>query len=256
MYDLVLDAIVLFFAVPVSMWNLRTFKQDKLNLAWIIPWSLLLFVDISSLEILLFGLGILLGYFTDIVGVIARKWWYPHYTNRLYSLSAGYGWGIITLIIFRLYFSISENLEDLISWGLLGIFLIIWIGAEIVRGQLNFSNPWLVMRTILTVLFLFMSNDILFLLVAAAGAVYLEVLGTALRIWIYYDKSPSYLHLGAGYAQLSYVCLLAANMVVNNIPPSIQQIFLLLILVILYVIDYSGINFSDKSIRKENINEI
>lgn len=244
MYDLVLDAIVLFFAVPLSMWNLRTFKKDRWNLAWIVPWSLLLFIEISPFEILLFVLGIVLGYLTDIVGVLGKKWWYPHYSTRLYSLSAGYGWGIITLIIFRFYFYIIENLADVISWILLGAFFFLWIGVEIVWGHPNLSNPWLLIRTVLTILFLLISNDILFLLVAAAGAVYLEVLGTSLRIWIYYDKAPSYLHLGAGYAQLSYVCLLIANLAINNILPSILQVVILLILVILYVMDYSGIKLS------------
>ncbi|MFW9777459.1 MAG: hypothetical protein ACFFE8_01315 [Candidatus Heimdallarchaeota archaeon] len=251
MYDLVLDAIVLFFAIPLSMWNLRTFKKDKWNLAWIIPWSLLLFIGISLFEILLFIMGIILGYLTDIIGVFGKKWWYPHYSNRLYSLSAGYGWGIITLIIFRLYFYIIEDSANIMSWILLAVFLFLWISAEIVWGQPNLSNPWLIIRTVLTILFLLISDDILFLLVAAAGAVYLELLGTSLRIWIYYDKAPSYLHLGAGYAQLSYVCFLIANLVTNNIFPSVQQIIILLMLVVLYIMDYSGIKLSIWENRKK-----
>ncbi|MFX0174267.1 MAG: hypothetical protein ACFE9L_20495, partial [Candidatus Hodarchaeota archaeon] len=173
---IVLDSIVLLFAVPVSMWVIRTTKQDKLNLAWIIPWSLLLFLNSNPLDILLFVLGLLLGYLTDIAGVLAGKWYYPHYDNRLYSLSAGYGWGIITLIIFRVYFIIVDNLVSF-GWFILIIFFIVWIVVEISRGNTSFSNHWLVIRTIISILFLLVSGDLLFLFVAATGAIYIEILG-------------------------------------------------------------------------------
>ncbi|MHA2298895.1 MAG: hypothetical protein ACXAEU_10205 [Candidatus Hodarchaeales archaeon] len=237
---IVLESMVLLFAVPVSMWVIRTTNQDKLILGWIVPWSLLLFINSNPLDILIFILGLFLGYITDIVGVFAGKWYYPHYDNRLYSLSAGYGWGIITLIIFRLYFTIIDNLASF-GWFILAIFLILWIIVEVTRGTTSFSNYWLVTRTVISLIFLFVSGDLLFVFVAAAVAIYIEVLGTHLKIWIYYDPSPSYLYLGTGYAQLSYLCLILANFFLFNVVPTFIQIILIIFLIFLYLIDYRRI---------------
>ena len=66
---IVLDSIVLYFAVPVSMWVIRTTKQDKLNLSEIIPRSLLLYINNNPIGILPFILGLFLGQITDIVGI-------------------------------------------------------------------------------------------------------------------------------------------------------------------------------------------
>jgi hypothetical protein len=252
---IVLDSIVLFFAVPVSMWVIRTTKQDKLNLAWIIPWSLLLFFNSNPLDILLFVLGVLLGYLTDIAGVLAGKWYYPHYDNRLYSLSAGYGWGIITLIIFRVYFIIVDNLV-LFGWIILSIFVVIWIVVEILRGNTSFSNHWLVIRTIISILFLLVSGDLLFLFIAAIGAIYIEILGTHLKIWIYYDPTPSYLYLGTGYAQLSYLCLVLANIFLFNYVPTLIQMIMISTLIILYLIDYRRIRLRQDSNGSKNNNNL
>lgn len=233
-----IDYIVLFFAVPCSMIIITTIKQDKWNLTWIIPWTSLLFIgDCSLSDLVLFMLGLGLGYFTDIAGVFARKWWYPHYKNRIYSLSAGYGWAIITLIIFRTYFYIQTTLEA-IQLGIFTIFGLMWLFVELKKGKTSFSTHLLTIRSFITVIFLFISGDIFFLFVAAIGAIFLEVLGTELKVWIYYDPSPSYLHLGTGYAQLSYLCLICTNYIVNQVHPTLMQTSLVAILILLYIVDY------------------
>jgi hypothetical protein len=234
------DLIVLFFAVPISMWIIRTTKQDKLNLAWIVTWSALLFVEITSLEILVFLFGLVLGILTDFAGVLAKKWWYPHYDERLYSFSAFWGWGIVTLIIYRIYIIIVDNLIEF-GWILLLIFIVSWIIVELWRGKTSFTNYLLIIRTFIIILFLTTSGDLLFLFVAAAGALYFEVLGTYLRIWIYYDPPPSYLYLGTGYAQLSYLCIITANFLIYSSIPNFIQITLIIILIFLYLLDYRNI---------------
>jgi len=242
-----IDYIVLFFSIPCSMIIITTIKQDKWNLTWIIPWSMLLFVgSCSNLDITLFLLGLILGYFTDIAGVFAKKWWYPYYTNRIYSLSAGYGWAIITLIIFRTYFFIQTNLMN-IQWVIFGIFGISWIIVELKKGETSFKTHWLTIRSFITVIFLFISGDIFFLFVASVGAIFIEVLGTELKVWIYYDSSPSYLHLGIGYAQLSYFCLMCANYIIEREIPSMLQLILIIILILLYIGDYNKISLHNRT---------
>lgn len=233
-----LDYVVLFFAVPCSMIIITTIKQDKWNLAWIVPWSLLLFIgDNTPFDVVLFILGLILGYFTDFAGVFSKKWWYPHYENRNFSFSAGYGWGLITLIIFRTYFFIQTNLKSMEVIVYI-IFGLIWFLVEIKKGETLISTHLLTIRSIITITFLFVSGDIAFLFVAAIGAIYLEVMGTELKVWIYYDSSPSYLHLGIGYAQLSYLCLVFTNFIISQEIPSDMQIVLIIMLVLLYIIDY------------------
>ena len=233
-----IDYIVLFYAVPCSMIIITTIKKDKWNLTWIFPWSLLLFIGNNSLfDIFLFILGLFFGYLTDIAGVYAKKWWYPHYHERTYSLSAGYGWGIITLIIFRTYFFIQNNLKEF-EWIIFGIFGLVWLLVELKKGKTSLLNYYLILRSFLTVVLLYISGEILFIFVAAVGAIFLEVLGTELRVWIYYDSSPSYIHLGTGYAQLSYLCYIGTNLIINRIDPSVLQILLVIILILLYLADY------------------
>ena len=94
------------------------------------------------------------------------------------------------------------------------------------------------MRAGVSILLLVVSNDILFLLVAAIGAVYIEVLGTELKIWIYYDFTPSYIYLGTGYAQLAYLCLLMAKFIVYDIAPMFIQLILIGLLIILFFTEY------------------
>jgi hypothetical protein len=246
-----IDYIVLFFAVPCSMIIITTIKQDKWNLTWIIPWTSLLFIgDCSFSDIVLFLLGLVLGYFTDITGVFAKKWWYPHYKNRIYSLSAGYGWAIITLIMFRTYFYIQTTLEN-VQLIVYAIFGLMWLFVELKKGRTSFSTHWLTIRSFITVIFLLISGDIFFLFVAAIGAIFLEVLGTELKVWIYYDPSPSYLHLGTGYTQLSYLCLIFTNYIVNQELPSILQTTLVAILILLYIVDYKKISrFNGTNIKE------
>jgi hypothetical protein len=222
------------------MWIIRTTKQDKLNLTWIVTWSILLFVDITTLEILVFIFRLILGILPDFAGVYAKKWWYPHYTERLYSFSAFWGWGIVTLIIYRIYSIIITNLLEF-GWILLLIFIISWILVELLRGKTSFTNYLLIIRTFIVLVFLSISGDLLFLFVAAAGALYFEVLGTHLKIWIYYDLNPSYLYLGTGYAQLSYLCIVIANAFVYGQIPNLLQILLIFFLFLLYLLDYKEI---------------
>ncbi len=246
-----IDYIVLFFAVPCSMIIITTIKQDKWNLTWIILWTSLLFIgDWSFSDIVLFMLGLVFGYFTDIAGVFAKKWWYPHYKNRIYSLSAGYGWAIITLIIFRTYFYIQTTLET-IQWIVYAMFGLMWLYVELKKGKTSYSTHWLTIRSLITVIFLFISGDIFFLFVAAIGAIFLEVLGTELKVWIYYDPPPSYFHLGTGYAQLSYLCLICTNFIVDQELPTFLQAFLLAALIILYIVDYKKISRSNGINLKE-----
>ncbi len=234
---IILDAWVLFFVVPVSMWIMKTFKKDMLTLLWIIPWSLLLFFDYSPYDMVLFILGLILGILTDLAGVLANKWWYPHYSNRIYSLSAFWGWGIITLAIFRFYNILIEG-NTSVGWIIILIFVIIWLTVEVKKGKTSLSNYWVALRGLITVFFLFISGDFLYLIVASVGAIYIEILGTELKIWIYYDITPSYIYLGTGYAQLSYFCVLITNFLILGIPPTILQIFLIILLVVLYVLEY------------------
>ncbi|MHA2074022.1 MAG: hypothetical protein ACW97X_05345 [Candidatus Hodarchaeales archaeon] len=233
-----LDYVVLFFAVPGSMIIITTIKQDKWNLAWIIPWSLLLFIgDNAPFDVALFILGLIIGYFSDFAGVKSEKWWYPEYKNRIFSLSAGYGWGIITLIIFRTYFYIQIHLQ-ILEIFIYGIFGILWFIVELKKGKTSISTHWLTSRSIITIIFLLISGDIYFLFVAAIGAIYLEVLGTELKVWVYRMDKPSYIHLGIGYAQLSYLCLIYTKLIIFQEIPSMMQIFLIAILIILYILDY------------------
>ncbi|MHA2290730.1 MAG: hypothetical protein ACXACK_01055 [Candidatus Hodarchaeales archaeon] len=235
------DLLVLFVATPISFLILKKYKQDKIAFAWIVPWTLLLFIDRTGLELyfslLLFSMGLVLGIITDIVGVYAHKWWYPHYNDRMYSLSTFWGWGIITLLIFRFYEFIMTNFE-IFGWFFIILFFILWVGVDVTRGKTSLRNYWTLVRAGVSILFLALSNDILFLLVAAAGAVFIEVLGTELKIWIYYDFTPSYIYLGTGYAQLSYICLMIAKFIVYGIVPMFIQLILIGLVIILYFTEY------------------
>ena len=118
------------------------------------------------------------------------------------------------------------------------IFGLIWFLVELKKGETFISTHLLTIRSIITIIFLLVSGDITFLFVAAIGAIYLEVMGTELKVWIYYDSSPSYIHLGIGYTQLSYLCLVFTKFIISQEIPSDLQIVLIIILVLLYIIDY------------------
>lgn len=235
------DLFVLFVATPVSFLILKKYKQDKIALAWMVPWTLLLFIDKTGSELyfslLLFSIGLVPGIITDIAGVFAHKWWYPHYNDRIYSLSIFWGWGIMTLLIFRFYELIMTNFE-IYGWFIIILFFILWIFVDFTRGKTSLRNYWTLVRAGVSILFLALSNDILFLLVAAVGAVFIEVLGTELKIWIYYDFTPSYIYLGAGYAQLSYICLLLTKFIIYDTVPMFIQLILIGLVIILFIIEY------------------
>lgn len=235
------DLFVLFVATPISFLILKKYKQDKIALAWMVPWTLLLFIDKTDSELyfslLLFSIGLVPGIITDMAGVFAHKWWYPHYNDRIYSLSIFWGWGIMTLLIFRFYELIMTNFE-IYGWFIIILFFILWIFVDFTRGKTSLRNYWTLVRAGVSILFLALSNDILFLLVAATGAVFIEVLGTELKIWNYYDFTPSYIYLGAGYAQLSYICLLLAKFIVYDTVPMFIQLILIGLVIILFITEY------------------
>lgn len=235
------DLLVLFVATPISFLLLRKYKQDKIAFAWIFPWTILLFIDKTGSELyfslVLFSIGLVPGIITDIGGVYAHKWWYPHYNNRKYSLSVFWGWGIMTLLIFRFYDFLMTNFE-IYGWAIFVVLFILWIFIDYTKGKTSLKNYWTLARLFVSILFLALSNDILFLLVAATGAVFIELLGTRLKIWIYYDFTPSYIFLGAGYAQLSYMCLILAKFIVYNTVPTFIQIILIGLLIILFFAEY------------------
>ncbi|MHA1996282.1 MAG: hypothetical protein ACW97Z_17250 [Candidatus Hodarchaeales archaeon] len=238
---ILVDLFVLFVTTPIAFLILKKYKQDKMAFAWTLPWTLLLFIDKTGSELyfslLLFSLGLVLGIITDIVGVYAHKWWYPHYNDRMYSLSIFWGWGIMTLLIFRFYEFIMTNFE-IFGWFIIILLFILWIVIDFTRGKTSLRNYWTLLRAGVSILFLALSNDILFLLVAASGAVFIEVLGTELEIWIYYDFTPSYFYLGTGYAQLAYICLLLANFFIYDIIPMFIQLILVGLVIILYITEY------------------
>jgi hypothetical protein len=235
------DLLVLFVATPISFLILRKYKQDKLAFAWIAPWTVLLFIDKTgselSFSLLLFSIGLVPGVITDIGGVYAHKWWYPHYTDRKHSLSIFWGWGIMTLLIFRFYEFLMANFESY-GWFIIILLFILWIFVDFTRGKTSLRNYWTLGRAGVSILILALSNDILFLVVAATGAIFIEVLGTKLKIWIYYDFTPSYIYLGAGYAQLAYMSLLLAKFFVYDTVPTFIQLILLGLLIILFFAEY------------------
>ena len=143
----------------------------------------------------------------------------------------------MTLLIFRFYDFLMTNFE-IYGWAIFVVLFILWIFIDYTKGKTSLKNYWTLARLFVSILFLALSNDILFLLVAATGAVFIELLGTRLKIWIYYDFTPSYIFLGAGYAQLSYMCLILAKFIVYNTVPTFIQIILIGLLIILFFAEY------------------
>ena len=154
------DLLVLFVTTPIAFLILKKYKQDKIAFAWTLPWTLLLFIDKTGSELyfslLLFSLGLVLGIITDIVGVYAHKWWYPIYNDRVYSLSVFWGWGIMTLLIFRFYEFILTNFE-IFGWFIIILFFILWIVVDFTRGKTSLRNYWTLLRASVSILFLALS---------------------------------------------------------------------------------------------------
>ena len=233
--QILLDLCVVLIAIPCSMLIMKTWKKDQITLLFIVLCSSLLFFDnLLVLNLTIFGSGLVLGYGTDLLGVFTNKWYYPHYERRQYSLSAGWGWGIVTLVVIR-YSSLEIQNISLILPG----FLVSWVLIEIFYGNTNVDQVWLVLRSLITILLIIISSDYLLLVLAAGLAIFIERIGTYMQIWIYTDQnSVSYIYLGLGYTQLCYLVNKGILYLFDHISPNMWELTLSLLLLIFYIFDY------------------
>ena len=150
----------------------------------------------SERDLLVFSLGLILGYVSDWIGVYNGYWKYQ--TQNGYSWWVGLGWGLVTMVVFQ-----AVVLSNYYLAGL----LIVSVG--LILANKNEKESFAVWSSLLLKLAFLVVYPKLFVLAFSLGVVLEYVAVERLKLWEY--QRLSYVQIGTGYGLLVGVVALVVD---------------------------------------------